>query len=72
MRLHPHLIRTARHRAGMTQREAAERCRVSLPTYSQAEQGRDVWAATGRKICQSMGLVLAETVAPEAPESETV
>lgn len=57
------IVRTARHRAGMTQRRAAQRCGVSQSVFSEYERGaRDPSLTTLRSLVGPLGFDLAVTL----------
>lgn len=64
MKLDGARIRDARDRMGVTQEKMAESTGLSAPTIVRAEQGKDVFATTGRLICEYLRLDLAEVVVP--------
>lgn len=54
----------ARYQKGLNQTQVAEGADVSLYTIVKAEAGKDVYPATGKKICDFLGLDLATVVLP--------
>lgn len=59
----------ARHRKGMSQEELAFACGLTKTTISYAENGRDVYPSTGKKICTALEIDLAVVVLPEEREN---
>lgn len=51
-----YVIKLARFEKGMTQAEAAKAAGISLATYTKAERGRDISAATHGKIKRALGI----------------
>jgi transcriptional regulator with XRE-family HTH domain len=64
MKLNGTRLINARHQKGLNQRAVADACGVSLVTISNAEHGKEVYPATGKKICEFLEIDLAETVLP--------
>ena len=64
MKLDGSRLVTARHRKGLNQFEVASAVGVSIVTVSNAENNRDVYPGTGRKICEFLGIDLAAVVLP--------
>lgn len=51
-----YVIKLARFERGWTQAEAAKAAGISLATYTKAERGRDISAATHGKIKRALGV----------------
>lgn len=70
MKLDSAKLITARHRKGMNQTKLAEACGVSIVTISNAENEKDVYPATGLRICEILEISLAEVVLPVESEGK--
>lgn len=64
MKLNGARLITARHQRGWNQTELARRCGLTIQTISGAENGKDVYPATGDVICSVLGLNLKDVVVP--------
>ena len=53
-------LRVARHRAGLTQRELAERAGVTRVTIGLLERGRGCRPGTARKLSEALSVPIAE------------
>jgi len=54
----------------MNQTQLAKKTGLTLTTISKVENGRDVYPATGKKICQVLGIDLADIVVPSEERQE--
>lgn len=70
MKLDSAKLVTARHRMGLNQTQLAKKSRLTLTTISKAENGHDLYPSTGKKICQVLGIDLAEMVVVSNRPSE--
>ncbi len=69
MKLNGAKLINARHGKGMKQAEVADACDVTIVTISNAENGKDVYPATGKKICDFLELDLPDVVLPVEEEA---
>lgn len=58
------LLREARKRAGLSQKDAAKKAKLSAPTLCNIEQSEDVYWSTVVKLCKAYKVSVAEMVAP--------
>lgn len=68
MKLDATKLTTARLAKGMSQQQVADECTLSVATISNAENGKDLWPATAKVICDFYGLVLGEVMLPITDE----
>jgi len=69
--MHPEadLLRAARERAGLSQRELARRANTSQPAIARAETGRGgITVTTLRRLLEAAGFDLGMTIEPQAVE----
>lgn len=64
MRLNGNMLRDARDRKALTQTAVAVKLGMSTATVNSAENGADIHASTGRRICEFLGIDLAKAVIP--------
>lgn len=60
------LLRAARIRAGMTQKDAARKAKLSAPTLCNIEQSDDCYWSTVVKLCRVYKQDIGSVVAPKA------
>ena len=69
------MIRSARHRMGLTQMEAAEKAGIAIETYQRLEYGeRDIRRAsmqTGLGVCTALGIDPITLVFGEERQAES-
>lgn len=70
MKLNAAKVVTARHQKGMNQTELARKCGLTVVTISKAENGGDVYPATGKRICRALGIELSEVVLPTEDDGD--
>lgn len=70
MKLKGDLLKDARDRKGLTQKEVARATGLSEPTLVRAENGEEVFTSTGIALCNFLGLDLATTVLPRSREGD--
>ena len=56
MKAHYYIIKLERERQGYSQRELAKKAGVSVPTLIRAEQGREIYPSTWRKVREALGI----------------
>ena len=54
------LLRKARTNAGLTQKDAAKKAKLSAPTLCNIEQAEDVYWSTVVKLCKVYKITVAE------------
>ena len=59
----------ARHRRGLNQGQVATGASISIVTVCNAENEKDVYPATGKKLCDFLGLDIADSVLPSRRNS---
>lgn len=57
----------ARDRKGLTQGQVAEALKMSIATVSSAENGYDIRASSGIRLCNFLGIELENAVVPRIP-----
>jgi DNA-binding XRE family transcriptional regulator len=68
MRLNGNKLKEGRFRKGLNQGKLAKACGVTKSTILNAEKGKDVYPETGKRICEYLGIDLAEVVLPISTE----
>lgn len=56
------LLRAARIRAGLTQKDAARKAKLSAPTLCNLEQSSDCYWSNVVKLCKVYGITVADLV----------
>lgn len=56
MKAEYYIIKLERERQGYSQRELAKKAGVSVPTLIRAEQGKDIYPSTWRKVREALGI----------------
>lgn len=64
MKLNGAILRDARDRKGKTLAQVSEETKMSIATLSKAENGGDIHASTGIRICEFLEIDLAKAVVP--------
>ena len=56
MKAYYYLVKLERERQGYSQRELAKKAGVSVPTIIRAEQGKEIYPSTWRKVREALGI----------------